>query len=74
MVTRMVHIGETTGGLDEALLNITELYNRDIQAGLRRMQLLIEPAMTLILGAFLGWIMLAVLGPIYDLIAASTIR
>ena len=74
MVTRMVHIGETTGGLDEALLNITELYNRDIQAGLRRMQLLIEPAMTLVLGAFLGWIMLAVLGPIYDLIAASTIR
>ncbi len=74
LVTRMVHIGETTGGLDEALLNITELYNRDIQAGLRRMQLMIEPAMTLVLGIFLGWIMLAVLGPIYDLIAASALR
>lgn len=74
LVTRMVHIGETTGGLDEALLNITELYNRDIQAGLRRMQLMIEPALTLVLGLFLGWIMLAVLGPIYDLIAASALR
>ncbi len=74
LVTRMVHIGETTGGLDEALLNITELYNRDIQAGLGRMQLMIEPAMTLVLGIFLGWIMLAVLGPIYDLIAASALR
>jgi type IV pilus assembly protein PilC len=29
---------------------------------------MIEPAMTLILGAILGWVMLSVLGPIYDVI------
>lgn len=73
LITRMLHIGETTGGLDEALLNVSELYNRDIQATLRRMQLMIEPAMTLLLGILLGWIMLAVLGPVYDLVAGSAL-
>jgi type IV pilus assembly protein PilC len=34
----------------------------------RAVQTMIEPAMTLILGALLGWVMLAVLGPIYDTI------
>ena len=29
---------------------------------------MIEPTMTLILGALLGWVMLSVLGPIYDVI------
>ena len=30
---------------------------------------MIEPVMTVILGAILGWIMLSVLGPIYDTIS-----
>jgi type IV pilus assembly protein PilC len=30
---------------------------------------LIEPTMTIILGALLGWVMLSVLSPIYDLIS-----
>ena len=29
---------------------------------------MIEPVMTVIIGLILGWIMLAVLGPIYDII------
>ena len=30
---------------------------------------MIEPVLTVIMGLILGWIMLAVLGPIYDTIA-----
>jgi len=30
---------------------------------------MIEPAMTIIVGVILGWVMLAVLGPIYDTIS-----
>jgi type IV pilus assembly protein PilC len=32
-------------------------------------QALIEPVMTVVLGLILGWIMLSVLGPIYDTIS-----
>lgn len=29
---------------------------------------MIEPALTLVMGAVLGWVMVAVLGPVYDTI------
>jgi type IV pilus assembly protein PilC len=32
------------------------------------MQRMIEPAMTIILGLLLGWVMMSVLSPIYDTI------
>ena len=34
-----------------------------------KIQVMIEPAMTVILGLLLGWVMLSVLSPIYDLIS-----
>ena len=33
---------------------------------------MIEPAMTVILGVMLGWVMLSVLGPIYDILGKIT--
>lgn len=68
LVIRMLRVGETTGALDEALLNISYFYERDAKAALAKMQMLIEPVMTLVLGALLGWVMLSVLSPIYELI------
>ncbi|MGB4468590.1 MAG: type II secretion system F family protein [Azovibrio sp.] len=70
LVVRMIRIGESTGELDTALLNVSYFYNRDVQESVNRAQALIEPLLTLVLGALLGWIMLAVLGPIYDVISA----
>ncbi len=68
LVVRMLKIGETTGALDEALLNVSYFYDREAKQAVQRLQVMIEPALTLILGALLGWVMLAVLSPIYDLI------
>jgi type IV pilus assembly protein PilC len=33
------------------------------------MQQLIEPLLTVVMGGMLGWIMLSVLGPVYDVIS-----
>ena len=66
LVLRMLRIGEQTGGLDRALANVGYFYTRDVRDGAARLQSLVEPALTLILGALLGWVMLAVLGPVYD--------
>ena len=35
------------------------------------MQAMIEPALTVVLGLILGWIMLSVLGPVYDAISRT---
>jgi type IV pilus assembly protein PilC len=68
LVLRMLRIGETTGGLDDALLNISYFYNRDVSESIEKVQTMIGPAMTVVLGGILGWVIVSVLGPIYDLI------
>jgi type IV pilus assembly protein PilC len=67
LVLRMVNIGETTGQLDDALRNVSYFYNREVHEGIEKIQTLIEPVMTVIMGVTLGWVMFSVLGPIYDL-------
>jgi type IV pilus assembly protein PilC len=69
LVIRMLRIGENTGALDRALLNVAYFYNREVRESIGKVQAMIEPAMTLVLGAILGWVMLAVLGPVYDTIS-----
>lgn len=69
LVLRMLKVGENTGNLDTALLNVSYFYNRDVKESIQKLQTMIEPIMTIILGVVLGWVMMSVLGPIYDIIA-----
>jgi type IV pilus assembly protein PilC len=69
LVIRMMRIGENTGALDTALLNVAYFYNREVKESIAKVQAMIEPALTLLLGALLGWVMLSVLGPVYDAIS-----
>ena len=69
LVIRMLRVGENTGALDDALMNVSYFYNRDVKESVARMQQLIEPMLTVVMGALLGWIMLSVLGPVYDVIS-----
>lgn len=69
LIVRMLRVGENTGGLDKALLNVSYFYTRDVKESVSKAQALIEPMLTLFMGALLGWIMLSVLGPIYDVIS-----
>jgi len=68
LVLRMLRVGENTGALDTALTNVSYFYNRDVRESISKVQTMIEPVMTVLIGLILGWIMLAVLGPIYDTI------
>jgi type IV pilus assembly protein PilC len=69
LVIRMLRIGENTGALDTALINVSYFYNREVRESIGKVQAMIEPAMTLVLGVILGWVMLSVLGPVYDSIS-----
>ncbi len=69
LVIRMLRVGENTGALDDALLNVSYFYNRDVRESVQKMQQLIEPLLTVVMGGLLGWIMLSVLGPVYDVIS-----
>lgn len=69
LVVRMLRVGENSGQIDEALLNAKYFYQRDINETVGKLQTMIEPVLIVVLGLLLGWIMLAVLGPIYDTIS-----
>lgn len=69
LVVRMLRVGENTGALDKSLRNVSYFYNRDVKESVEKAQTLIEPMLTLFMGALLGWIMLSVLGPVYDVIS-----
>jgi len=66
LVVRMLKIGETTGSLDKALLNVSYFYDRDIKDSIDKLQTMIQPTMTVVVGTILGWVMISVLGPVYN--------
>ena len=53
-------------------LSIRYCHSRDIDESVAKAQAMVEPALTVTMGVILGWIMVSVLGPIYDTI--STIK
>ncbi|MCW8831003.1 MAG: type II secretion system F family protein [Gammaproteobacteria bacterium] len=69
MIVRMIRIGEDTGAMDDALLNVSYFYNREVRESIDKIEPAMMPALTIILGLIMGWIMLSVLGPVYDAVA-----
>ena len=68
LVIRMLRVGETTGALDTALMNVTYFYNRDVKDSVDKALKLLEPTLTLLLGGMLALILFSVLTPVYDVI------
>ena len=68
LVLRMLRVGESTGGLDTALLNVSYFYNREVRDGISKMQALIGPATTMVRGVLIGAIRDTIFLPLYDVI------
>ena len=68
LVVSMLRIGETTGELDHTLADVGYFYRRDVMEATERALQLLEPALTLLLGAMLAGIVSTVLLPLYDVL------
>ena len=66
-LTNMIAVGEEGGRLDEALLEAAAFYQRELDRGLRLVTTLIEPALILLVGAVVGFIIFAMLLPIFQI-------
>ena len=69
LVLRMIRVGESTGGLDTSLLNVSYFYNRDVKEQMSKLQEMIQPILTVVLGGVLIGILVTVFNPMYDVIA-----
>jgi type IV pilus assembly protein PilC len=69
LVLRMLRVGESTGALDTALLNVSYFYNRQVRESIDRLQQLLGPATTVVLGLLIVGILYSIFLPIYDVIS-----
>ena len=67
MVCRMIAAGEHSGNLDTMLDEVTKFYNRDIEYTVGKLTRVIEPAMTVLVGGIVLFVLLALYMPIFNL-------
>lgn len=66
-VANMTAVGEEAGRLDEALLEVAAFYERQVEQHARLVTSLIEPLLILVVGGLVGFIVAAMLLPIFTL-------
>lgn len=66
-VINMVAVGEESGALDRSLLKIAEAYERQADRAMKLMASLIEPVMILAMGLIVGFIVISMLLPIFQI-------
>ncbi|MFA5096059.1 MAG: type II secretion system F family protein [Candidatus Omnitrophota bacterium] len=64
---QMIRVGEEGGRLDQVLADIAESYDKEIEADLKTISSLIEPAIILVLGLVIGGMVIAMLLPIFNM-------
>ena len=67
MVSNLVSISEKAGHLEEVLDTLAQFYESNIDANIKALVSLLEPAMLLIMGVMVAVIALAIIVPVYQL-------
>jgi type IV pilus assembly protein PilC len=67
LVLRMLRVGESTGALDAALMNVSYFYNREVRDAISKLQTLLGPITTIILGGLIIGILYSIFLPLYGI-------
>ena len=67
MVCQMVAVGENTGGLDNMLKKVSELYEEEVDDAVANLTALMEPMIMVVLGVILGGLVISMYLPIFQL-------
>jgi type IV pilus assembly protein PilC len=68
LVTQMVAVGEETGNLDGMLSKISDFYDTEVEYMLASLTSLLEPLLILFMGFIVGFIVISVFLPLYQII------
>ena len=66
-VIQMINVGEETGKLDEMLLKVADIEERHMRAKTKTLISLLAPALILVVGALVGFMVIALLLPIFKM-------
>ena len=67
MVTQMINVGEETGALDQMLNKIADFYESEVDAAVEGLTSIIEPILIVFLGVTIGFIVVAMFMPMFEL-------
>ena len=67
MFVQMVSVGEKSGNLESMLKKVSSAYERDVETAIMAMTSLLEPAMIVVMGLAVGFVVLSILLPIFEM-------
>jgi len=67
LVLRMIQVGESTGQLDRSLNKVSQYYDKEVPASVKKMFSIFEPLLILAMGAAVLFIAMAIFLPVYKL-------
>lgn len=70
IIVQMTYVGEQTGKLDDTLARISKYFEMESEMAIKAMTSLIEPGILLVLAVGVGFIVISVITPIYNLTSA----
>lgn len=72
MVISMISIGEESGSLEDMLSKTADYYDEELEATIQKMLSMLEPMLILVMGVMIGFIVISMMMPIFDL--TQTVR
>ena len=67
MVDSMIRIGEESGTLDDILAKTADFYEQELELALQKMTSLMEPIIIIVMGGVIGFIVVAMAMPMFDM-------
>jgi type II secretory pathway component PulF len=67
VVRHMTAVGEETGRLPNMLIRTADTLDFEVDSAMRRLTSLVEPLVVLLMGGFVGFIVLSILLPIFQI-------
>jgi type IV pilus assembly protein PilC len=65
MVTQMIGVGEETGALEGMMSKVADFYEEQVEAAVKALTSIIEPVMIVVVGAIVGFIVIAMYLPMF---------
>ncbi len=70
LMGEMIAVGEETGELAGMLLSLAVFYEEEVSEATKDMSTVVEPVLMLLIGAVVGFFAVAMMKPMYSMVAA----
>lgn len=67
MLSSMIKIGEESGALDDILNKTADFYDEEVEQAIQTTTALLEPALIVVMGAVIGFIIISIMTPMFDM-------